>query len=56
MKKLNQLTIKKAQEGLKKKKFSSVELIKACLQQIKKHNKKINAFITIGEKQAISQA
>jgi len=53
---LNQLTIKEAQEGLKKKKFSSVELTKACLQQIKKHNKKINAFITVCEKQAIAQA
>ncbi|MBU3957015.1 Asp-tRNA(Asn)/Glu-tRNA(Gln) amidotransferase subunit GatA, partial [Patescibacteria group bacterium] len=56
MKKLNQLTTKEAQEGLKKKKFSSVELTKACLQQIKKHNKKINAFITVCEKQAIAQA
>lgn len=56
MKKLNQLTIKEAQEGLKKKKFSSVELTKACLQQIKKHDKKINAFITVCEKQALAQA
>lgn len=56
MKKLNQLTIKEAREGLKKKKFSSVELTKACLEQIKKHNKKINAFITVAEKQALAQA
>ena len=53
---LNQLTIKEAQEGLKEKKFSSVELVSACLEQIKKHNKKINAFITVCEKEALEQA
>ncbi len=53
---LNQFTIKKALEGLKKKEFSSVELTRACLQQIKKHDKKINAFVTLCENQAIAQA
>lgn len=53
---LNQLTIQEAQEGLRKKKFSSVELTKACLQQIKKYDKKINAFITVCEEQALAQA
>ena len=33
---LNQLTITEANEGLKTKKFSSVELTKACLERIKK--------------------
>lgn len=54
--KLNQLTIKQALDGLEKKEFSSVELTRACLQQIKKHDKKINAFITVCEKQALAQA
>lgn len=54
--KLNKLTIKEAGEGLKAKKFSSVEITKACLEQIKKHNKDLNAFITITEKEALEQA
>ena len=52
---LSQLTIKEAQEGLKEKKFSSVELTGACLNQIEKHNPDINAFLTINE-QALDQA
>ena len=54
--KLNELTIKEAKEGLKSKKFSSVELTKACLGQIRKHNKDLNAFITVIEKEALDQA
>ena len=54
--KLNELTIKEAQEGLRNKKFSSVELAKACLEQIKKHNPQINAFITVCEKEVLQQA
>lgn len=54
--KLNELTIKLAREGLKTKKFSSVELTKACLEQIKKHNPSLNAFITVTEKDALEQA
>lgn len=53
---LNELTIKETQEGFKSKKFSSVELTKACLEQIKKHNPALNAFITITEKEALEQA
>lgn len=53
---LNQLTIKEAREGLKSKKFSSVELTKACLEQIKKHNRDLNAFITVCEKESLKQA
>ena len=53
---LNQLTIKEAQEGLGKKKFSSVELVRACLAQIKKNDEKINAFITVCEKETLQQA
>src|SRR3989344_2042079 len=54
--KLNELTIKEAKGGLKSKKFSSVELTKACLEQIKKHNKDLNAFITVTEKEALDSA
>jgi len=54
--KLNQLTIKEAQEGLRNKKFSSVELTKACLDQIKKHNPSLNAFITVCEDSALHEA
>ena len=53
---LNQLTIKQAQEGLRNKKFSSVELTRACLDQIKKTDKKINAFITVCEKEALESS
>ena len=53
---LNQLTIKQAQEGLAKKKFSSLELTKACLKRIRKVDKKIKAFITVCEKKALDQA
>lgn len=53
---LNQLTIREAREGLRNKKFSSVELTKACLEQIKKHNKDLNAFIILTEKEALYAA
>ena len=53
---LNGLTIKEAKEGLKSKKFSSVELTKSCLEQIKNYNKDLNAFITVIEKEALEQA
>jgi len=53
---LCQLTIKQAQEGLAKKKFSSLELTQSCLNQIKKLDSKIKAFITVCEEKAIKQA
>lgn len=53
---LNELTIKEAREGLKSKKYSAVEITKACLEQIKKYNKDLNAFITVTEKSALEQA
>lgn len=46
---LNVLTIKESVEGLRDKKFSSVELTQACLAQIEKLNPEINAFITVSE-------
>jgi len=53
---LNQLNIKEAQSGLKKKQFSSMELTEACLEQIEKDDPKINAFITLDKKAALAQA
>jgi len=53
---LNQLTIIEARKGLKLKKFSSIELTKACLEQIKKYNNDLNAFITVTEKGALESA
>lgn len=53
---LNALTITEAKQGLKEKKFSSVELTKACLDQIKKLEPKINAFVTVTEENALKEA
>jgi len=54
--KLYQLTINQAKEGLKKKEFSVKELVESCLEQIKKLNPKLNAFITVCEEEAFRQA
>lgn len=54
--KLNELTITEAGEGLRGKKFSSVELTKACLEQLKSVEPKINAFITVCENEALDKA
>ncbi|MDO8460821.1 MAG: Asp-tRNA(Asn)/Glu-tRNA(Gln) amidotransferase subunit GatA [bacterium] len=54
--KLNQLSITEAKEGLKQKKFSSLELTKACLERIKLVDPKINAFITICENESLDKA
>ncbi|MBU2542818.1 Asp-tRNA(Asn)/Glu-tRNA(Gln) amidotransferase subunit GatA, partial [Patescibacteria group bacterium] len=53
---LNELNIIEAHDGLKKGDFTSVELTQACLKQIKKRNKKINAFISVFEKEALEEA
>lgn len=54
--KLNELTIKEAQEGLRSKKFTAVELTQACLDRIKERNKDINAFITVCEESSLEEA
>ena len=54
--KLNELTIKQAQEGLKNKKFTAVELTRACLDVAKAKNKELNAYITICEESALAEA
>lgn len=53
---LNELTIKEASEGLKNKKFTSVEITRACLDRIKKRNPEVNAFITVAEESALKEA
>jgi len=53
---IENLTIKKAHQGLKSKKFSAVELTEATLLQIKKQDKDIRAYLTLAEEQALSQA
>jgi len=53
---LNYLSIKEAVEGLKKKSFSAVELTQACLKRIKLLDKKIAAFLTLNEDQALKTA
>src|ERR1035437_10014465 len=54
--KLNNLTIKKAREGLKAKEFSSIELVTACISEIEKRNPNLNAFITVCKNEALEQA
>ncbi|MEK9135032.1 MAG: Asp-tRNA(Asn)/Glu-tRNA(Gln) amidotransferase subunit GatA [Patescibacteria group bacterium] len=53
---LNNLTIKKINQGLKEKEFSAMELARAYLDRIKKDDKKINAFLTVTEDLALTQA
>ena len=53
---LNTLTIKQALDGLKKKEFSSLELTKACLERIKTVENKLNAYVTVCEKEALENA
>ncbi len=53
---INELTITEAREGLRERKFSSVELTKACLERIKTVEPKISAFVTVSEEQALKQA
>lgn len=53
--KLNQLTLREAKEGLGTKKFSAVELTKACLDRITAVEPKLHAFMTLNE-QALADA
>jgi len=53
---MNNLTIKDAREKLTKKEISSVELTKHYLTIVKTYNEKLNAFLTISEKEALEQA
>ena len=46
------LTIHEAAKGLREKKFSSVELTKACLARIKKHDGAVKAYTCLTEDSA----
>lgn len=50
------LTIREAREGLDKGQFSAVELCKHYFQKIKTENKKLNAFISLNEEEALESA
>jgi aspartyl-tRNA(Asn)/glutamyl-tRNA(Gln) amidotransferase subunit A len=51
-----QLTIHEAQQLLKNKKLSSVDLTKACLERINKAEPKVHALVTVTEELALEQA
>jgi aspartyl-tRNA(Asn)/glutamyl-tRNA(Gln) amidotransferase subunit A len=54
--KLNELTIAKAFEGLRNKQFSSVEITTSCLEQIKRVDQSVKAFLTVDEDGALAAA
>ncbi len=47
---LTQVSLKELRDGIKKKTFSARELTEKYLQQIEKHNSKLNAYITVNDK------
>lgn len=53
---LTSLTIKQAHEGLIKGDFTSVDLTKAYLKNIKEKDKDLNAFLSVSEKTALQEA
>lgn len=53
---LCELTIKQAHQGLLRKDFSALELTRAFLNRIKRADKEINAFLTVSEDLAVTQA
>jgi len=53
---LTELTIRQAHEGLKQKKFTSVDLTKAYLEKIEKEDKEINAYLLVDKEGALEQA
>ena len=53
---MKNLSLRELNIALANKKFSSVELTKFFLDEIKATNPKINAFITIDEEKSLQQA
>lgn len=53
---LNELTIKEASQKLQKHEITSVELTQACLDQIKKFDQKVEAFLEVYSEEAIESA
>ena len=56
MSELNRLTIAEAQAKLRKREISSRDLTRACLDRIAAVEPKLNAFITVTEREALEQA
>ncbi len=56
MKKLNELTIHEAIDGLKRGEVTSLQITEACLNQINNVDKKIKALITLNYKNALEEA
>ncbi len=54
--KVEELTVKEINQGLRDKQFSAVDLVKECFSKIKKEDKKISSFITLTEDLAQKQA
>jgi len=50
---LNDLTVSQAAEGLRKKKYSSLELTKAYLERIGKINPDLNAYVSVTKEAAL---
>ena len=53
---LQDFSIREIHRGLVNREFSAQELTKAYLEKIKKEDKRINAFLTLAENSALSQA
>jgi aspartyl-tRNA(Asn)/glutamyl-tRNA(Gln) amidotransferase subunit A len=53
---IQKLTIKSAKHGLENKEFACAGLVQACFDRIKKHDKKVQAFLELTEKTALKQA
>src|SRR5260370_34344673 len=53
---LNKLTISEASAMLRKREITALELTRACLDRIAAADPKLNAFITVCEKEALEQA
>ncbi len=53
---LQNITIEKAHQGLRKKEFSAAELTRAYLDRIEKNDKKIHAFLDVYREEASAQA
>ena len=53
---MQNLSLKELSEGLKQKKFSSVELTEFFLNRVDLHNSSINAFITTDKDKSLAMA
>jgi aspartyl-tRNA(Asn)/glutamyl-tRNA(Gln) amidotransferase subunit A len=53
---MHTLTIKQLGDGLRQKKFSSMELTQAVLARVEKFNPRLNAFITVTAERALEHA